>query len=84
MLPLQSDGNNGILDIPQSSSITGASPSDCLESYPEHLLGESYLSAEMQSVYTTTTANWAKRHLRKTIGYKSQNNDDNQDGETRL
>ena len=42
-----SDGNEGVLCIPQSSSITEASPSDCLVSYPGHLLGESYPSAEM-------------------------------------
>ena len=35
---LGSNGNNGILNIPQNSSITGASPSDCLMSYPGHLL----------------------------------------------
>ena len=29
-----SDGNEGVLRIPQSSSITGASPSDCLVSCP--------------------------------------------------
>ena len=34
-----SDGNEVVLRIPQSSSITGASPSDCLVSYPGHLLG---------------------------------------------
>ena len=34
-----SNGNEGVLYIPQSSSITGTSPSDCLESYPGHLLG---------------------------------------------
>ena len=28
------DGNEEILCIPQSSSVTGASPSDCLKSYP--------------------------------------------------
>ena len=28
------DGNEGVLHIPQSSSITGTSPSDCLVSYP--------------------------------------------------
>ena len=33
-----SDGNE-VLHIPQSSSITGASPSDCLMSYLGHLLG---------------------------------------------
>ena len=46
----RSNGNKGVLCITQSSSITGASPSDCLVSYPEHLLGKSYRSAEMQSV----------------------------------
>ena len=29
-----SDGNEKVLRIPQSSSITGNSPSDCLVSYP--------------------------------------------------
>ena len=35
-----SDGNEGVLCIAQSSSITGTSPSDCLVSYPGHSLGE--------------------------------------------
>ena len=30
------DGNEGILRIPQSSSITGTSPSDCFVSFPGH------------------------------------------------
>ena len=34
-----SNGNEGVLCIPQSSSITGTSPSDCLVSYPGNLLG---------------------------------------------
>ena len=34
-----SNGNEGVLHISQSSNITGASPSDCLESYPGHSLG---------------------------------------------
>ena len=45
-----------VLRIPQSSSITGASPSDCLVSYPGHLLGEIYPSAEMQFLYSTAPA----------------------------
>ena len=45
-----SDSIEGILRIPQSSSIAGTLPSDCLVSYPGHLLGESYHSAEMQSI----------------------------------
>ena len=34
------DDDEGVFHIPQSSSITGTSPSDCLVSYPGHLLGE--------------------------------------------
>ena len=48
-----SDGNEGILRIPQSSSITEASPSDCLVSYQEHSLRESNPFAEKQSIYST-------------------------------
>ena len=59
MLPLQAsedlgaNGNEAVLHIPQGSSITEASPSDCLVSYPGLSLGEYYPSAEMQSVYST-------------------------------
>ena len=49
-----SDGKEGVLRIPKSSSITGASPSDYLVLYPGHSFGGgSYLSAEKQSVYST-------------------------------
>ena len=34
-----SDGNEGVRRIPQSSSVTGASLSDCLMSYPGHWFG---------------------------------------------
>ena len=51
-----SNDNEGVFHIPQSSSITGASPSDCLVSCPGHLLGESYLTAEMQSMYSSAPA----------------------------
>ena len=34
-----SDGNEGVLHIPQRSSITGTSPSDCSVWYLGHLLG---------------------------------------------
>ena len=56
-----SNGNEGVLRIPQGPSITGTSPSDCLVSYPGHSLGRggSYPSAEVQSVYSTAPANWA-------------------------
>ena len=57
---LGGDGNEEILRIPQNSSITGASPSDCLLSYAGHSLGESYLSVEMHLVYSAASADWAK------------------------
>ena len=40
-----SDGSEGVLHIPQITSITGASPSDCFVSCPVHSLRESYPSA---------------------------------------
>ena len=49
-----SDGNEGVLCIPQNSSITGTSPSDCLALYPGHSWGgvsPPPPHAEMQSVY---------------------------------
>ena len=49
-----------LLHISQSASITGASPSDCLVSYPDHSLGEPYLSAEMQLVYAVAHICWAR------------------------
>ena len=55
---LGSDGNEGVLRIPQRSSITRASPSDCLVSYLGHSLG-GYLSTEIKSVYSIAPADWA-------------------------
>ena len=54
----ESDGNEGALNIPQSSSITGASPSDGLVSYPGHSSRDSYHSAEIQSMYSTAPDDW--------------------------
>ena len=64
MLPLRArvdleDVNEVVLYIPQSSSFTRVSLSDGLVSYPGHLLGESYSSAWMQSVYSTAPTDWA-------------------------
>ena len=42
--------------IPQISSITVVSPSDCLVSYPGHSLRESNHSAVVQSVYSAALA----------------------------
>ena len=53
-----SDVNEEVLHIPQCPCITGASTSDCLRSYPGHLLGKSYPSAEKQSVYSTAPVDW--------------------------
>ena len=46
----ESNENEGVLHIP------GASPSDCLASYPGHS-EESHLSVEKQLVYSTAPAN---------------------------
>ena len=59
-LPLKRDDNEGVLCIPQCSSITRASPSDCFVSYRKNSLWESYPSAEMQSVYSVPPTDWAK------------------------
>ena len=53
-----SEGKERVLSVPQSSSITEASPLDCLVSYPEHLLGKSYPSTEIESVYYAALADW--------------------------
>ena len=46
--------NEGVLCIPQSSSITEDSPSDCLVPYTGHSLkGRSHSPAEMLSVHST-------------------------------
>ena len=52
-----SNGNEAVLCISQSSSITRHQI--CLLSYVGHSLGKSYLSTNMQSVYYTALADWA-------------------------
>ena len=54
-----SDGNEEVIRISQSSSITETSLLDCLVSYQRHSLRRSYPSAERQSVYSTAPADWA-------------------------
>ena len=54
-----SDDNEEVLCIPQTSSITGTSPSDNLVPYLGHSFGKSYASAEKHEVYSTATADWA-------------------------
>ena len=58
-----SNGNKGVLHIPQSSSLSGTSPSDCLVSYLGHSLGGGYPSAEVQSLYSIAPAHWAINYL---------------------
>ena len=58
------DGIEGVHCISLSSSITEASPSDCLVSYLGHSLEESCSSAEMQSVYSAAPADWAIHYTR--------------------
>ena len=54
-----SDVNEWVLRIPQSSSITGISTSDCLVSYTRTL-------AEMQSMYSTAPSDWVNDTWSKT------------------
>ena len=54
---LESNGNKEVLPIPQCSKTGDTSP-DGLVSYPEHSLGVSHSSAEVQLAYSTATASW--------------------------
>ena len=63
-----SDGNEGVLHIPQSSSITEVSPLVCLVSYLGYSFGSgggSYPSTEMHSMFSTAPAEWAQKDLRR-------------------
>ena len=71
-----SDGNEEVLHIPQSSSITGALQSGCLMSYPRHSwvgVCWSYSSAGVQSEYSTALADWARLILEKKLIFFSWN-----------
>ena len=52
-----SDGNEGVLHIPQSSSIIGTSPSDCLVSFQGHSLevGSQPRCSDAFSVFYSTS-----------------------------
>ena len=67
----ESDGNEEVLHIPQTSS-TVASSSDDLMSYSGHSLGKSYPSAVMQLAYSTAPADWAGWKI--SIGYLKPEN----------
>ena len=66
--------NEEVCHIPQISSITEASSSDCLASYQGHSLGESYPSAEMQSVYSAAPVDQARILLIHLDIYNNRNN----------
>ena len=53
-----SDGNEGVLRINQSSSITATAPSDCLVPYPGHLFGEGVLPLCRDTVGAFYSPNW--------------------------
>ena len=68
-----SNDNEGVLCIPQSSSITGTSSLDCLVSYPGHSLGVSNPSAEGQLVYSTAPSDWAIHRVKCKNSFISDN-----------
>ncbi len=55
-------GNEGVLRVPQSSSIIKTSPSDCLVPYPGHSVGESYSYAEKSSSSYDSHLHWQLWH----------------------
>ena len=57
-----SDGNEGLLCIPQNSSIIRTSPSDHLLSCLGHSLGAFSPSAEVQPLYSRVPADWANSY----------------------
>ena len=62
----RSNVNEGVLSIPQSPSITGTSPSDCLVSYPGHSLrGGGNLTPRQRSsqCILRPPADWAKHKV---------------------
>ena len=64
-----SDGNEGGYFAFFKAPLTRALSLDGLMSYAEHLLGESYSSAEIQLIYSTASANWTVLTRVKTFNY---------------
>ena len=66
MLPLQAIVALGVMAIKgystllKAGALLGLSPSDCLVSYTRYTWEESYLSAELHSVYSAATNDWAR------------------------
>ena len=68
-----------MLCTPQSSSITGTSPSDYLVSYPGLSLWGSYPPAEVQLVYSTVPADWASFYNSHNLHIRTMTNTFHQD-----
>ena len=88
MLPLSqsgsgSNGNEGALHIPQSSSITGTSSSNCLVSYPGRSLGETYNLAEVNLMYSAAPADWGGEGRKKEKGEERKKRGKKEKGERR-
>ena len=62
-----SNGNEGVLCIPQSPSITGTSQSDLVSYRDTHWGCVSYPSADVQSVYSPALSDWTIVFDRNTI-----------------
>ena len=72
MLPLWARVDLGAMAMEQCSSITGISQSDSLVLNQGHSLGGSYLSTEMQSVYSTASNDWAAKKTKITYWFDSE------------
>ena len=59
----RSNGNKGVLYIPQNSNITESSPSDLFSVISKIFVGEVLPMTEMQLVHSTAPADWATRTL---------------------
>ena len=67
-LPLWVRVDLGAMAMKGYSAFPEASASDCLMSYPGHSLEESYPTAEMQLVYSTAPADWAREGFVRLFG----------------
>ena len=72
--PPQSRVDQWVMARKGYSAFSKSSPSDCSGSYPENLLwGGSYSSTEMQLVYSTASADWARQWRSTLHSSKLQN-----------
>ena len=69
-----SNGNEGVLRIPQSFSIAGISPSDCLVSYPRHSLGRVFLLLCRETVGVFYSPSWLGKRETGSLQIAIENN----------